>query len=236
MTSYYKTFHKNLSPLSKFRYPKKLTSLMTDEERKEIKWEDYRIETITYKSENCPKEFPLTIDFTNYIGDRSEIKDRLFCWVEEFLEQSERLSHIPHWTVTFNTCEKWGVHNTQPYVEVTPSNEHSLRRKNRNRMIIVERKNGDIEWLEDDELKNVDEQSGTPICLIDSETYKSLKYKHTIENLLEDIRYHCDEFIEKLKVSNMDNLRDLRDQLIDGVSLDRLKMIVTLENLISSKS
>lgn len=208
---------------------------MTDEERKEIKWEDYRIETITYKSENCPKEFPLTIDFTNYIGDRSEIKDRLFCWVEEFLEQSERLSHIPHWTVTFNTCEKWGVHNTQPYVEVTPSNEHSLRRKNRNRMIIVERKNGDIEWLEDDELKNVDEQSGTPICLIDPKTYYSSKYKHSKENM-ENWTSECEDLNREIEVSDLDYLRDLRDQLIDDVSLDRLKMIVTLENLISSKS
>lgn len=208
---------------------------MTDEERKEIKWEDYRIETITYKSENCPKEFPLTIDFTNYIGDRSEIKDRLFCWVEEFLEQSERLSHIPHWTVTFNTCEKWGVHNTQPYVEVTPSNEHSLRRKNRNRMIIVERKNGDIEWLEDDELKNVDEQSGTPICLIDPKTYYSSKYEHSKENM-ENWTSECEDLNREIEVSDLDYLRDLRDQLIDDVSLDRLKMIVTLENLISSKS
>ena len=56
--------------------------------------------------------------------------------------------------------------------------------------------------------------------MIDRETYNSSKYKHSIENLLENIRYECEEFIEKLKVSNLDNLRDYKDELV--VTLDDL--------------
>ena len=227
MTSYYKSFHKKLSPLSKFRYPNKMS---VEELNKYVDEfgsfkEEFDIETVTYEQKGRPTEFPLTIDFKNYVGDRSVIKDELFEYTREYLTTDmleEKYHDIPHWTVTFNTCEKWGVHKTLPYVELTPSNEFSKSRKDRNRIIIVKENHDDEDWidrLDDEELNNVDEQSGTPICLIDSETYYSSKYKHSKENIKNNIRLECEEFIRQLKVSNLDNLKDLQMNFV--VSLDK---------------
>ena len=134
----------------------------------------------------------------------------------------DELVDIPHWTVTFNNCEKWGIHTTIPYVELTISYEFSKSRKDRNRIIFVKENHDDEDWidrLDDEELNNVDEQSGTPICLIDSETYYSSKYKHSKENIKNNIRLECEEFIRQLKVSNLDNLKDLQMNFV--VSLDK---------------
>jgi len=183
---------------------------------------EFNIETVTFEqSGRWDLPHPLTIDFKNYIGDRSEIKDELFEYSKEYLTQKleDELVDIPHWTVTFNNCEKWGIHTTIPYVELTISYEFSKSRKDRNRIIFIENFDEDggfIERLTNDELNNVDEKSGTPICLIDSETYNSHKNRHSEEKFRNDIRSECYEFItstmSKFKVSHMDELKVLRDE------------------------
>lgn len=228
MTSYYKNFHKKLSPLSKFRYPNKMSVEELNRYVDEFGFykDEFNIETVTFELKSLTDTYSVIIDFKNYIGDRSEIKDKFFDFTKEYLTSEdvgmldEELENIPHWTVTFNTYEKWGVHKTQPYVELTPSKEHSIGRKYRNRIIIIEDNEefDGFRTLDDFELKNVDEQSGTPICLIDSETYYSSKYKHSKENIIKNIQSEFEEFISKIKVSNVDNLKDLKGELV--VSLD----------------
>ena len=229
MTSYYKNFHKKLSPLSKFRYPNKMSVEELNRYVDEFGFykDEFNIETVTFELKSLTDTYSVIIDFKNYIGDRSEIKDKFFDFTKEYLTSEdvgmldEELENIPHWTVTFNTYEKWGVHKTQPYVELTPSKEFSRKRKDRNRIIIIEDNediDGDFRTLNNCELKDVDEQSGTPICLIDSETYYSSKYKHSKENIIKNIQSEFEEFISKIKVSNVDNLKDLKGELV--VSLD----------------
>jgi len=190
--------------------------------------DEFNIETVTFELKSLTDTYSVIIDFKNYIGDRSEIKDKFFNYTKEYLTSedvgilSEELENTPHWTVTFNTYEKWGVHKTQPYVELTPSNEHSIGRKYRNRIIIIEDKENELDGfrtLDNDELNNVDEQSGTPICLIDNETYYSSKYKHSIENVKDNIRSECEEFLKKLKVSNSVHLKNCTDEFV--VSLNK---------------
>ena len=227
MTSYYKTFNKKSSPLSKFRYPKKMSveelNRYLDEYGKY--GNEFNIETVTYEqSGRWDLPHPLTIDFKNYIGDRSEIKDELFDYSLEYLTTDmidQKYEDIPHWTVTFNNCEKWGIHPTQPYVELTPSNEFTKSRKNRNRIIFV-KDDDDDGWIDHFgiELDDVDEKSGTPICLIDSETYNSTKYKHSKENIKNKVRSKCEEFIRELKMMNIDNIEDFIDEY--KVSLDKI--------------
>ena len=64
MTSFYKTFNDKIYPISKFRYPNK----MSVEELNSHHQHFFNIETVTFEHIGRPSEFPLTIDFKNYIG------------------------------------------------------------------------------------------------------------------------------------------------------------------------
>lgn len=133
------TFHPSLPtsiyPISKYRYQWKFSDQIEPNEKIITETETIGI---------------FTVDFVYYEGDKDNLElQRLLKSVRNEFEQRylphdfdfSRLRKTKtgyhkydiHYTVTFNTCEKWGVCETIPYLEITKSLDWGKKRKDRSR-------------------------------------------------------------------------------------------------------
>ena len=132
------TFHPSLPrsiyPISKYRYQWKFSDQIEPNEKIITETETIGI---------------FTVDIVYYEGDKDNLE--LQGLLNQVRNEFER--HLPHdfdfsrlrktkkgyhkydihYTVTFNTCEKWGVCETLPYVEITKSSDWGQKREDRSR-------------------------------------------------------------------------------------------------------
>jgi len=137
------TFHpslpKSIYPISKYRYQWKFSDQIEPNEKIITETETIGI---------------FTVDFVYYEGDKDNLTLlRLLKSVRNQFEQRylphdfdfSRLRKTKtgyhkydiHYTVTFNTCEKWGVCETQPYLEITKSSHWGNKRYDRSRSEVI---------------------------------------------------------------------------------------------------
>ena len=136
------TFHPSLPtsiyPISKYRYQWKFSDQIEPNEKIITETETIGI---------------FTVDFVYYEGDKDNLDlQGLLKWVRnglvEFLPNDFDFKTLKetktgyhkydiHYTVTFNNCEKWGVCETQPYLEITKSSHWGNKRYDRSRSEVI---------------------------------------------------------------------------------------------------